>query len=86
MRILIVGDGYCPAAQLTPAFADLGAANEITAFDVVDDPEWRPSTASELTLKEWMGTPAQVIERLDGQDVLVVQGAPVSDEVMSVDP
>ena len=86
MRILIVGDGYCPASQLTPAFAELAAANEITAFDVVDDPDWRPSTASELTLKEWMGTPAQVIERLDGHDVLVVQGAPVSDEVMSVDP
>jgi len=86
MRILIVGDGYCPASELTPAFAQLAATNEITAFDVIDELDWRPTTSSELTLKEWMGTPAQVMERLDGQEVLVVQGAPVSDEVMAVDP
>ena len=86
MRILIVGDAYCPSSHLTPAFAQLATTNEISAFDVVDQLDWRPTTSSEQTLKEWMGTPDQVIRRLDGQEVLVVQGAPVTDEVLDADP
>jgi D-3-phosphoglycerate dehydrogenase len=86
MRILVVGDGYCPSSELAPAFALLEREHRLDFVDVVDDPSWQPTTVSESTLKEWMGTPAQVIDHLDGHDALVVQGAPVSAEVMDADP
>ncbi len=86
MRILVVGDSYCPSSALAPAFEELRARHEVALADVVDDAAWRPSTPSERSLKEYMGTPAQVMEALDGHDVLVIQGAPVTDEVMRADP
>jgi D-3-phosphoglycerate dehydrogenase len=86
VRILIVGDSYCPSAALAPAFAELDSAHQVTLVDVVDAPDWRPMSASESGLREYLGTPGQVIELLDGQDVLVVQGAPVSDAVLDAAP
>ena len=76
LRILVVGDSYCPSAELRPAFAPLEAEHAITYVDVVDEPAFVPRTPSELGIKESMGSPAQVIAALDGHDVLVVQGAP----------
>jgi D-3-phosphoglycerate dehydrogenase len=86
MRILVVGDSYCPSAALAPAFASLADDHEVTFADVPDTLEWRPETPSERGLKEYLGTPAQLIDLLDGHEVLVVQGAPVSDAVLDADP
>jgi D-3-phosphoglycerate dehydrogenase len=85
-RILIVGDRFCPAAILRESFADLEVDHEITSIDVVDEPSWMPETPSEHRLREVIGSPRQVIAALDGQDILVVQGAPVSEEVLAADP
>jgi D-3-phosphoglycerate dehydrogenase len=86
MRILIVGDPYCPVSALRPALESLGADHELTFVDVVDDPPWQATTVSDRRLKETMGTPEQVIAALDGHEVLVVQGAPVTDAVLDADP
>ena len=85
-RILIVGDRFCPAAVLREAFSDLETDHEITSVDVVDEATWTPTTPSEARLREVIGSPDQVIKALDGHDVLVVQGAPVSEEVLDSDP
>lgn len=85
MRILVIGDPYCPSRALAPAFEGLRARHEVSFAEVVDDPAWAPSTPSELVLKEYMGTPGQVIAALHEHDVLVVQGAPVSAEVIDSD-
>jgi D-3-phosphoglycerate dehydrogenase len=85
MRILVVGDSYCPSAALAPAFATLAHEHEVTFADVPDTPAWRPTTPSERGLREYLGTPAQVIDLLDGHEALVVQGAPVSDAVLDAD-
>ncbi len=86
MKILVAGDSYCPWRALGPAIERLGNEHELTCFDVEDEPDWRPSTPSESRIKEYLGSPRQVIERLDGHDVLVVQGAPVTDAVIAADP
>jgi D-3-phosphoglycerate dehydrogenase len=85
-RILVVGDRFCPGAILREAFGDLEADHEITSLDVVDEPSWAPATRSERRLREVIGSPSQVIAALGGQDVLVVQGAPVTEEVLDADP
>jgi D-3-phosphoglycerate dehydrogenase len=85
-RVLVVGDSFCPSSALRPAFAGLEADADVTFTDVVDEPGWRPSTPSEQGLQEVIGSPRQVIDALDGHDVLVVQGAPVTDDVLNADP
>lgn len=86
MRILVVGDSYCPSSALAPAFEALRSHHEVTLVDVTDAPGWTPSSASESRIREYLGTPAQVIGLLAGHDVLVVQGAPITDAVLDAAP
>ena len=85
MRILVLGDSYCPSLSLRPAFEDL-PGHDVMFVDVIDEPSWRPSTPSEQHLREYLGSPAQVIAAYGGQEVLVVQGAPVTDAVIAAAP
>ena len=86
MKILVAGDSYCPWRALGPSIDRLAESHDVTRFDVLDEPAWHPTTASELSIKELLGSPSQLIERLDGHDVLIVQGAPVTDAVMDASP
>ncbi len=86
MRILVVGDPYCPSSAFRSSFVALARDHEVTFRDVVDDPPWVPVSVSDLRLRETMGTPEQVIAALDGHEVLVIQGAPVTDAVLDADP
>jgi D-3-phosphoglycerate dehydrogenase len=86
VRILVVGDSFCAADAFRPAFSTLGERHEVTYVDVVDDPGWVPTTPSELGLKETFGRPADVIAALDGHEVLVMQGAPITDAVLDAAP
>ena len=67
MRVLVVGDSYCPSHALQPAFERLAPAHQVTFRDVVDEPDWTPRSPSELRLREYLGSPEQVIARLDHQ-------------------
>jgi D-3-phosphoglycerate dehydrogenase / 2-oxoglutarate reductase len=86
MRILVVGDSYFPSAAYRSAFDALGDHHEIRYAEVVDDLNWVPMTASEQRLREVNGNPAQVIAVLDHDEVLVHQGAPVTDAVLDASP
>jgi D-3-phosphoglycerate dehydrogenase len=86
MKILVIGDSYCPWRALGPAIERLADHHQVTCFDIVDEPAWRPTTASERKIREYLGSPAQIIERLDGHEVIIVQGAPVTDAVMDASP
>jgi D-3-phosphoglycerate dehydrogenase len=86
MRILILGDSYCPSAAFRPAFASLAARHQVSFTDLVDDLGWVPVSPSERRLRETQGSPAQVIAALDRHEVLVMQGAPISDAVFNAAP
>ena len=86
MRILVIGDPYCPSAALRDAFARLGDEHSVTFADVVEEPGWVPSTASERRIREATGSPEQVLALLDHHDVLVVQAAPVTEGVLEAAP
>lgn len=86
MRIRIVGDSYCPSDAFRAAFGSLAERHDVEFADVVDDPGWSPSSPSERGLKEYMGTPRQVIDASAGCDVLIVQGAAVTDDVLAASP
>ena len=86
MKILVVGDSFCPVGVFGAAFARLGTEHEVTTFDVVDEPGFIARSPSEQKIREYLGSPAQLIERLAGHEVLVVQGAPVTDAVLDAAP
>lgn len=89
MRILVLGDSYCPSSAFQRAFRHLASEHEISFVDVHDEPNWVPRSASEVGLKEYMGSPRQVIDALTAvgrPDVLVIQGAPVTNAVLDAAP
>jgi D-3-phosphoglycerate dehydrogenase len=45
-----------------------------------------PTTASEKAIREYLGTPAQIAARVGAAEVLVVHGAPVTDQVLAAGP
>jgi hypothetical protein len=61
MRIVVIGDPYCPSEQLRGAFACLEDGHVVSFADVLDEPGWVPSTPSELRIGEVTGSPAQVM-------------------------
>jgi D-3-phosphoglycerate dehydrogenase len=82
VRILAVGDTLMRPRYFAAAFAGLEAEHEIETMQIDAAREFRPSTSSERKLREYQGCPAQLVERMQGVEVLVVQGAPVTDEVL----
>lgn len=86
LKILVVGDSYMPPRYFAEAFAPLEATNAIEYFQV--DAAWpfEPTTSSERRLREYQGSPEELAGRMTGVDVLVVQGAAVTDEVLDASP
>jgi D-3-phosphoglycerate dehydrogenase len=82
VKILAVGDSYMPPRYFREAFVEVAARHELECFQVDAARSFEPETASELKLKEYQGSPAEVAEHMAGVEVLVVQGAPVTDAVL----
>src|SRR5579862_1458765 len=82
MKILAVGDSYMPPRYFREAFAVLGPAHHVEYVQVDAERPFTPSTPSELRLKEFQGSPVEVAEHMEGVEVLVVQGAPVTGAVL----
>ncbi len=83
MKILAVGDSYMPPRYFQEAFRVLEGAHDVEYFQVDDTQPFTPTTPSELRLKEYQGSPAEIVAHMDAVEVLVVQGAPVTDAVLA---
>ena len=82
LRILAVGDSYMPTRYFRQAFADLERVHEVRYADADEESEYVPATSSELRLSEYLGSPRTLAAAMEGVQVLVVQGAPVTEEVL----
>ncbi len=82
MKILVVGDSYMPPRYFAAAFAELERAHEISYLQVDAARPFKAASRSELKLREYQGSPAELVELMTGVEVLVVQGAPVTDRVL----
>jgi D-3-phosphoglycerate dehydrogenase len=71
-----------PAEYFREAFATLSPAHGVEFLQIDPDRFSEPRTASERKLREYQGSPGEVAERMPGVEVLVVQGAPVTDAVL----
>jgi D-3-phosphoglycerate dehydrogenase / 2-oxoglutarate reductase len=83
MKVLVAGDTFMPPRYFQQAFAALEAAHEIDYFQVDAARPFEPATPSEMKIDEYQGSPAEVVERMHGVEVLVVHGAPVTDAVLA---
>jgi D-3-phosphoglycerate dehydrogenase / 2-oxoglutarate reductase len=82
MKVLVVGDSYMPTRYFQQAFGSLGPGHAVDYLQVDPALTFSPTTASELRIKEYQGSPAQLCAHMAGVEALVVQGAPVTDAVL----
>src|SRR5262245_18950829 len=82
MKILVVGDAYMPPRYFRTAFAELETVHQVEYVQIDERRPFTPGTASELRLREFLRTPGEPVEHMGDVDVLVVQGAPVTDAVL----
>lgn len=75
-----------PPRYFAEAFADLERAHEIEIIQIDPGRPFTPSTPSERKLREYQGSPSELVESMTGVEVLVVQGAPVTDQVLDASP
>jgi D-3-phosphoglycerate dehydrogenase len=86
MKLLVVADSYVTCSVFVGVFDGLSAQHEIRYAEVDESSTFSPATPSELRVHEYLGTPAELVRLLDGDDVLVVHGAPVTDAVLDASP
>src|SRR5438093_1654043 len=83
MRMLAVGDSYMAPTYFKRAFEAVEPEHEISYLEIDPNRPFVPRTASERRLREYEGTPTELVEHLPGIEILVVHGAPVTDEVLT---
>lgn len=83
VKILAMGDSYMPTRYFRSAFAALERTHEVIYADADERSGYVPGTASERKLSEYLGSPRTLAAAMDGVEVLVVQGAPVTEEVIA---
>jgi len=71
-----------PVRYFEEAFAGLADAHALEFLQVDPERSFEVSTPSERKLREYQGSPAELVARMGGVEVLVVQGAPVTDAVL----
>ncbi len=86
MKILVVGDSFVPVPVFERGLAGLRADHRLEYIQLDESKELVPTSASELSVREYLGTPAQISARIGDADILVVHGAPVTDEVLAAAP
>jgi D-3-phosphoglycerate dehydrogenase len=86
MKILAAGDSYMPPRYFQEAFGALEESHEVEYLQMDALRPFTPTSPSELGLREYQGSPDELIERMEGVEVLVVQGAPVTDAVLEASP
>lgn len=80
LKITAIGDSYMDAATIGESLADRGVPVAEQSV-VIAEPTWDTSA-----VREFEGDPAQVARLLQGYDVALVHGAPITAEVLDANP
>ncbi|HYM65815.1 MAG TPA: NAD(P)-dependent oxidoreductase, partial [Patescibacteria group bacterium] len=67
-------------------FAGLGAAHVIEYLQIDESRSITPATDSERSIREYLGRPSEIAAHVSDAEVLVVHGAPVTEEVLAAAP
>ena len=86
MKILVVGDSFVPVPVFERGLAGLRNKHQFEYLQLDESEGFVPTTASERSIREYLGTPAQLAARAVDAEILIVHGAPVTAEVLSSAP
>jgi len=86
LKILVAGDSFVSLDNFRKAFSEISKSNSVEFIEMNENMKLIPTTTSEKRIKEFLGSPEQLISVLRGADCLVVHGAPVTDAVMDASP
>jgi D-3-phosphoglycerate dehydrogenase len=86
MKILVVGDSFVPVEVFRMGLAGVERAHDVEYLQLDESSLLEPASDSERAIREYLGTPGQIAKRIADRDVLVVHGAPVTDEVLAAAP
>jgi D-3-phosphoglycerate dehydrogenase len=86
LKILAVGDSFVPTRLFETGLASLAAEHQIRFIQLDMDVPFVPMTPSERAIRECAGNPQQLVNALDGDEILFVHGAPVTDAVLDASP
>jgi len=84
--VLVVCDSFLPREIFEGAFAGLGGSVALRLVQLDETRAFAPASDAEQGLREYAGSPEQLIEELDGHEVLVVHAAPVTEAVLAASP
>jgi D-3-phosphoglycerate dehydrogenase len=82
MKILIASDNGVKVEHFSSAFAQFAKEYEITIIEIDRKVNFKPETPSEMKLKEYIGSPKQLVNAVDDADILIVNYAPITAEVI----
>ncbi|MFI5419856.1 MAG: NAD(P)-dependent oxidoreductase [Nitrososphaerales archaeon] len=85
-KILVAGDSYVSVADFKRAFSEIEQSRSVRYVEMKEGVQFVPSTASELKVREFLGSPSQLVSELSDEECLVVHGAPVTDIVLDASP
>ena len=83
MKILAVGDSFVPVRLFETGLASLAADHRLRFLHLDMDAPFIPTSPSERAIREYAGNPQQLVDALDGAEVLLVHGAPITDTVLN---
>ena len=82
MKILVVGDSFVPVPVFKTGLAQLQSQHDVDYFQLDEGRRQDPTSESQRSIREYLGTPDQLTERIADAEILVVHGAPVTAEVL----
>lgn len=83
MKILAVGDSFVPVAVFQQGFAALQKQHQVSYLQLDESRPAPAPTESGRRIREFLGSPDEVAARVGDSEILVVHGAPVTDEVLA---
>jgi D-3-phosphoglycerate dehydrogenase / 2-oxoglutarate reductase len=89
MKILAAGDSFVLVSDFRNAFSALARTNPIHFIEMNEQEKLIPSTPSEKKIREFLGSPEQLISELRADpaiECVVVHGAPITEEVLDAGP
>lgn len=79
-KVLAIGDSYMTAERIAAALVDRGLSVDLRTMTDV------PATWDTSRIREFEGDPAEVAALIEGYDVVLVHGAPVTADVLEANP
>ena len=86
MKVLVIYDTYVPEESFRRAFSEVVKTNEVTFAYISELDRKDPETASEKSIREYVGNPDELTGMMKDEDILVVHAAPVTDKVLAASP